>query len=430
MPEATPKQRKYPDSVQPGIPRLRPLKAGWQRKEIGELLLQVNRPVTMNNQESYNLVTVKRSRGGVVKRDTKKGREIAVKSQFVVQAGDFLISKRQIVHGACGMVPDGLDGSIVSNEYSVLNCTDLLDSGFLNYLTYTTYFQQTCFHSSIGVHIEKMIFKLEDWFKWKIDIPTLPEQQKIAAFLGAVDQKLVALRRKRELLQNYKRGMLQKIFSQELRFKADDGTEFPEWEKKTFGEMFNFVRTNNLSRDQLTNEPQQVQNIHYGDIHSKYKAQFYQNNELVPFVKNRFKWDVSEEEYCRSGDLIIADASEDYTDIGKTIEVIKVEERTLVAGLHTYIARPRSNDFISGFAGYIMQTRGMRRQVMKIAQGISVLGISKSNLSKLTLWKPHHDEQQKIADFLSAIDAKIDAVTGQIAKMEQFKKGLLQQMFC
>ena len=126
---------------------------------------------------------------------------------------------------------------------------------------------------------------------------------------------------------------------------------------------------------------------------------------------------------------MIADASEDYADIGKSIEVITVKERSLVAGLHTYIARQKNNVFVVGFTGYIMQSALMRKQVMRIAQGISVLGISKPNLSKLLLWIPHRDEQQKIADFLSAIDTKIESVTKQVEQIETFKKRLLQKMF-
>lgn len=128
----------------------------------------------------------------------------------------------------------------------MLHCRDLLDDRFLNYLTYTVYFQQTCFHSSIGVHIEKMIFKVDDWFRWKIDVPSLADQRKIAGFLSAVDEKLDILRRQRDLLQSFRRGMMQKIFSQELRFKATDGSNFPKWKKKRLSELAQMVTTKNI----------------------------------------------------------------------------------------------------------------------------------------------------------------------------------------
>lgn len=226
----------YPASVQPGIPKLGHLKPGCNRMQIGELFEKIRRPVPMDDNKRYRLVTVKRSRGGVVSRGELYGHEIAVKSQFEVREGDFLISKRQIVHGACGVVPKHLDGSIVSNEYAVLRCRPNVLMDFVKHLSFTPYFQQTCFHSSIGVHVEKMIFKLEKWFEWKIDIPKFEEQQHIAAFLSAIDKRLEQLRKKRDLLETYKRGVMQKIFSQEIRFKADDGSDFDrKWKSTTAG---------------------------------------------------------------------------------------------------------------------------------------------------------------------------------------------------
>ena len=135
----------------------------------------------------------------------------------------------------------------------------------------------------------------------------------------------------------------------------------------------------------------------------------------------------TDDEFCQVGDVVIADASEDYADIGKAIEIVELTETPLVAGLHTYIASAGRAEL--GFSGYLLRSASMRKQIMQIAQGIQVLGISKTNLEKLVLPIPHPDEQAKIADALSAMDAKIAAVGDQVARMEAFKKGLLQQMF-
>lgn len=260
--------------------------------------------------------------------------------------------------------------------------------------------------------------------------PTLPEQKKIAAFLGVVDARIAALRARVLGLQTYKRGLMQALFSQSLRFTKQGGTAFPDWEEKRLGEVFDWIKTNNLSREFLNYEGGEVQNIHYGDIHTKFKANFAQDAEQVPFVsEGALLKDITDEEFCRLGDVVIADASEDYADVGKAIEIVQVRDRSLVAGLHTYIARPKGKMVALGFAGYLFRTAAMRKQVMWIAQGISVLGISKPNLSKLKLHLPHPDEQAKIAAALAAMDAKIAAVQLQVDKMQDFKKGLLQQMF-
>ncbi|MEE9357398.1 MAG: restriction endonuclease subunit S [Sedimenticolaceae bacterium] len=262
-----------------------------------------------------------------------------------------------------------------------------------------------------------------------LQLPKLAEQQKIATFLGSIDTKLNKLRRKRERLETWKRSLMQKIFSQQLRFTQDDGTDFFDWEEKKVSDVYRWVKTNSLSREKLTCQKGDIQNIHYGDIHTKYFVQFDQDVADAPFIKDRkSSKNITETEFCKNGDIVIADASEDLDDIGKSIEIINVKSNSLVAGLHTYIARPKDS-FRSGFSGYLFQSNDFRKQVKRIAQGVSVLGISKTNFEKLDIPQPVPEEQQKIANSLSSIDKKIQAVTNQITHTETFKKGLLQKMF-
>ncbi len=198
----------------------------------------------------------------------------------------------------------------------------------------------------------------------------------------------------------------------------------------TFGEIFTWVRTNNLSREHLSDEPAgDIQNIHYGDIHSKYRAQFRQSEECVPYINVTAPGSVSSSEYLKEGDVVIADASEDYADVGKSIEIMEVDGSPLVAGLHTYVARPKAGKIAPGFAGYLLQSAAVRAQIIRAAQGISVLGISKKNLEKVVLLLPTPDEQRRIAGTLSAVDAKIDALKAKKSALEDYKRGLMQKLF-
>ncbi|SKB76965.1 type I restriction enzyme, S subunit [Salegentibacter holothuriorum] len=264
----------------------------------------------------------------------------------------------------------------------------------------------------------------------KTYIPSIQEQQKIASFLSAVDKKIQQLSRKKELLETYKKGVMQQLFSQEIRFKDKSGKNFAEWEEKKYGEVYTFYSTNSFSRDQLNYEKGEVKNIHYGDIHTKLPTLLDLQKENIPYVNSEI--DISKikaENYCQEGDLIIADASEDHKDIGKAIELIELNNEKVLAGLHTFIARPVKGVISKGFSGYLMQSWKLRKQVMTIAQGTKVLGLSATRMKKLKLEIPSLEEQQKIANFLSAIDKKIEAVSQQIEKTKSFKKGLLQQMF-
>lgn len=263
-----------------------------------------------------------------------------------------------------------------------------------------------------------------------LTLPTLPEQRKIADFLTAVDGRIGQLIQKKALLEDYKKGVMQQLFTQAIRFKDEDGNDFPDWEENRYDAVYSFKNTNSYSRDLLCYENGEIRNIHYGDIHTKFRSNFVLKNELVPFIKPEVELKrISDDCYLRIGDLVIADASEDYNDVGKCIEVRDLNGERTLAGLHTFIARPKKGAMAPGFGGYLMQSREVRLKIMTIAQGTKVLGISKTQLCKVLLPIPSHPEQTKIANFLSAIDRKIEIVATQITETQTFKRGLLQQMF-
>jgi type I restriction enzyme S subunit len=277
---------------------------------------------------------------------------------------------------------------------------------------------------------------------YQVIFPTLLEQQKIATFLTSVDTKIQQLTTKKQLLENYKKGVMQQLFSQQLRFKPDviartkdevisqNESEFPDWEEKKYNKIYSFYTTNSFSRDKLNYEKGLIKNIHYGDIHTKFSMLFDIENENVPFINEEINLDnIKKENYCQEGDLVIADASEDYNDIGKSIEIINLNNKATISGLHTFLARPNKYNMYIGFSGYLMQTWKVRKQIMTIAQGTKVLSLSTTRLGEVKLNIPSLKEQQKIATYLSAIDDKIENVQTQIEKTQAFKKGLLQQMF-
>jgi len=218
----------------------------------------------------------------------------------------------------------------------------------------------------------------------------------------------------------------EKLRVPKLRFKEFSG----DWENKCFGDIYSFLQTNSFSRALLNYENGDIKNIHYGDIHTKFKSKFYIQDETVPYINQNIDLSkIKEENYCKEKDLVIADASEDYKDIGKAIELIDLNNEKLLAGLHTYIARDYKNKMALGFSGYFMQTYKIRVQMMKMATGISVLGISKGNLNKLELTIPQKQEQEKIASFLSSIDKKINQLSKKDELLQNYKKAMMQKIF-
>ena len=216
-----------------------------------------------------------------------------------------------------------------------------------------------------------------------------------------------------------------------LRFKDDEGKEYPEWEFRPFSEVYSFKPTKSLSRNQLIfDEDSSISYIHYGDIHTKFRAQFVFTDEIVPFVSSDVDiGNIPCDMYCQDGDLVIADASEDYFGIGKTIEIIDSGKGKIVAGLHTFLARPRLRLVYIGFAAQMMSCEYVRLQIKLIAQGTKVLGISTNRLKTIILPLPCIYEQQKISNFLSAVDTRIEQLEKKKALLEQYKKGLMQKLF-
>lgn len=399
---------QFPKSVKAGIPKLSDSKPGWKKLPIGELFDVVLRPVDMKDENVYNLVTVKRSRGGVTERERLPGKKIAVKSQFFVETGDFLISKRQIVHGACGFVPAELHGSIVSNEYSVLRCKDIILPEFLNYLIHTPYFQQTCFHSSIGVHVEKMIFKLDDWFKWKIYLPSKNEQKKIAHSLNSIADKLEKLCSKRELFETYKRGLMQKLFSQEIRFKKDDGSEFPDWEEIKFGRIFSERSEKGHENIELLSVKMNGGVVRRSDIEGKNNASEDRSN------------------YKR---VLPGDIAYNSMRMWQGASGLSTHEG-IVSPAYTVITPNHNSDPV--FFSYLFKYAPLVFIFRRFSQGLTsdTWNLKFPTFSKIK-WRLPTDkqEQKKIAMALQIMDKKINDLDKVIEALETFKKGLIQKIF-
>jgi type I restriction enzyme S subunit len=259
-----------------------------------------------------------------------------------------------------------------------------------------------------------------DWSFLKnvsIKFPSLPEQQKIASFLTSVDEKLSLLKEKKNKLEQYKKGVMQKIFSQELRFKDQEGNEYPEWEEKRLGEI-------GYTYNGLTGKTKE--NFGVGKPYIQYKQIF--DSSKIDIAKCELV-DVSPNESqnkVQYGDVFFTISSETPNEIGTTsVLLIEVDE----IYLNSFCFGFRTN-LIPNFSRYLFRNENFRRDIIKLAQGSTRYNMSKIELLKLKIFIPNPNEQTKIAEFLSAIDEKIEVIEKQIQHTEEYKKGLLQGMFC
>lgn len=206
----------------------------WASKKIGQWLKLAERPIVLQDEEEYQLVTVRRGFGGVDSRGSFLGKNVLVKNYFIVKTGDFIISKRQIAHGACGIVPPELDGAVVSNEYNVFLPQDGTNIQMFNLMMQLPHYKRLFYLMSDGVHIEKLLFKTQDWMKRKLAMPLLKEQKKIAEILATQD-KVIELKEK--LLaekRQQKKYLIQQLLTGKKRLHGFHG----EWKREKLGKLF------------------------------------------------------------------------------------------------------------------------------------------------------------------------------------------------
>lgn len=258
--------------------------------------------------------------------------------------------------------------------------------------------------------------------KIEINIPSLAEQTRIADFLSSVDEKLNLLKEKKSLLEDYKKGIMQKIFNQEIRFKDDNGEDFGEWKVKTLGDIGTFQTSSidKLSKD----EEEEVFLVNYMNVykHENINNETKKNLQIVTAKESQIL-------SCnlKKGDILFTPSSETPDDIGHSVVIFEDLEKC-VYSYHLMRFRPNiSIDIL--YSHYFCNNVKVLSQISRLATGSTRFTISVKSFSSILIDLPCFKEQTKIANFLSAIDEKIELVTNQIQDTQEYKKGLLQQMF-
>ncbi len=210
------------------------------------------------------------------------------------------------------------------------------------------------------------------------------------------------------------------------KFKRTPVGEIPvDWEVTTFGDSFQFLRTANNARSDL-NTYEKVGYLHYGDLHMKWQTKLRCDRVELPKIHPSKVQGITR---LQDGDLVMADASEDYEGIGVAVEISGQGQQEIVAGLHTILLRDKEKTFADGFRGYIQYIPGVHERIREVATGVSVYGLSKRNLMGVSIPRPPIQEQKKIAEILSAVDDAIEKTTAIIKTTEKFKKIIARQIF-
>lgn len=264
---------------------------------------------------------------------------------------------------------------------------------FYYYLLNTSNIQNYFISELTGSTIKNL--SLKTLRETKVNFPKSPEQVKISYFLKTVDEKIQALKKKHSLLEHYKKGVMQKLFSQELRFKDEDGNEFPEWSPKKIGDSLDYEQPTNYL----------VSSTEYSDKHS---------TPVVTAGKTFILGYTDETAGIFSNDLpvIIFDdftTATQFVDFpfkakSSAMKILKAKENTDIKFMYEAL---QMVNYETGAHG---------------RHWISVF-------AEMEILTPDYKEQIKISSFLSAIDKKINSVNTLLLQTENWKKGLLQKMF-
>ena len=317
--------------------------------------------------------------------DSNEGKRTNLKS------GDILISITAEL-GKLGWIPDGLGTAYINQHTALVRIKKSCDSKFIAYGLSTEKYNNKL--NSLNDSGAKAGLNLGTIRNFEVIIPLKEEQTKIATFLSAVDEKISQLSQKLHLLSQYKQGMMQKLFSQQIRFKADDGSEFGEWEQSLLGQHCQ-ITTGKLDANAMKEDGQ---------------YRFYTCAKDYYFIDN-FAFDT--EALLISGN-------------GAHVGYIHYYKGKFNAYQRTYVLDNWKHNI--QYVKYFMEKYLKARIYGEKKEGNTPY-IVLATLSEMPFQAPSLEEQTKIANFLSSIDHKIDVVSGQLEQAKLWKKGLLQQMF-
>lgn len=195
----------------------------WVKVRLGQVLERVFRPIQWSPDLALSLISLRRRCGGLFRRPDVLASEYKTQDLHELRDNDFLISKRQVAHGAWGIVPREFSGSHVSKEYAILVNTapTQLHMPFFAWLAQMPRMIRLARVASTGVHIEKLIFDPDVFLREVIRIPeSLEEQRKIANILYQADHELMLLKLQRDALNGQKRGLMQLLLTGKVRVKT------------------------------------------------------------------------------------------------------------------------------------------------------------------------------------------------------------------
>ena len=370
----------------------------WEEKTLGEICEQLKASIDPRNNPTKQFIEY-----SMPAYDNHMAAQVVLgqsmnSARKILSAPCVLINKLNVRRRRIWVVEHPEDNAVCSSEFVPLTSAES-DLRFLGYLAMTDSFTSYLLDFSSGSSNSQKRVTPDTILQYLVSLPSLPEQRKIADLLSAVDDVISAQEAEVAAWEKRKKGVIQKLFSQEIRFKADDGSDFPDWEEKTLGEICvyerqhsegaNFVGTENMLKD-------------FGGV-------IFDNSNT----------DGSGTLY-HPGDTLMS-------NIRPYLKKAWLADRKGTCSTDVLVFHPTSVE--PGYLYWLIASDAFVRYVMSAAKGSKMPRGDKKHIMEMPLLLPNKDEQHKIDDCLSPLNDVIIKAKNELAKWQELKKGLLQQMF-
>ncbi len=303
----------------------------------------------------------------------------------------------------------------MSNEYSTLIPKNGLCLDYLACLTHTTHFQKTCFHSSVGVVIEKMIFNLDAWLKHGFYLPPFEEQKRIVRILAAADRVIERTENLQEAKRKLKQGLAQKLLTDKSRLP---GISPDAWRQVRLADLTTIISSGVDKK--IRSAETKVRLCNYTDV--------YYSDRIgleCDFMIATASGSEIEKYSLRNGDVVITKDSETPDDIGKPA-VVTEDMPDVLCGYHLAILRPKK---VHGpFLAQLLRLPQIRHEFYRVANGVTRFGLGQAAIAGLVIKVPRPEEQQRIAAVLSCADRHVELIKKKLSALREIKRGLMQRL--
>lgn len=388
----------------------------WEEKALSEIAARVMRK-NKGNQTDIPL-TISSLDGLVDQRDYFK-KTVASKDMsgyFLLRNGEFAYNKSYSVGFDYGSIKrlDKYPCGALSTLYICfgLKPNVKVDSGYLaHYFDSQKWNPEVAAICAEGARNHGLLnVPTADFFDINIAVPSLPEQRKIADLLSAVDDVIAAQEAEVAAWEKRKKGVMQKLFSQEVRFKADDGSDFPDWEEKALGEIIREYR----EYHEKDGTYEHVSLTKDGVIP---KTERYDRDYLVKCVDKKYR-------VTHMNDICYNPANLKFGVICRN---------TYGDGIFSpiYVTYRVNESYDPIFIEALVVRDAFIQQALRFQEGTVYerMSVSPSDFESIVVSVPSLPEQRKIADCLASLDDVIAKAKDELDAWRELKKGLLQQMF-